>query len=38
VDIAYTFYFIYHKDKYVSHALKAFLDIAMEFSRRGWPE
>jgi DNA-binding transcriptional LysR family regulator len=38
VDIAYTFYFIYHKDKYVSHALKAFLDIAMEFSRKGWPE
>jgi DNA-binding transcriptional LysR family regulator len=38
VDIAYTFYFIYHKDKYLSHALKAFLDIAMEFSRKGWPE
>jgi DNA-binding transcriptional LysR family regulator len=38
VDIAYTFYFIYHKDKYVSHALKAFLEIAMEFSRKGWPE
>lgn len=37
-EIAYRFYFIYHKDKYFSRALKAFMDVALELSRKPWPD
>ena len=37
-EIVYRFYLIYHKDKYLSRALKAFIDAAIEFSRRPWPD
>lgn len=30
VEIAYRFYLIYHKDKYFSRALRAFMNVAME--------
>lgn len=36
--IAYRFYLIYHKDKYLSRAVKAFIDVAMGFSQKGWPK
>jgi DNA-binding transcriptional LysR family regulator len=32
VEIAYRFYLIYHKDKYFSRALKAFMNVAMEIA------
>jgi len=34
VEIAYRFYLIYHKDKYFSRALKAFMNVAMEIAPR----
>src|SRR4030042_1307603 len=37
-EIVYRFYLIYHKDKSLSRALKAFIDAAIEFSRRPWPD
>lgn len=37
-EITYRFYLIYHKDKYFSRALKAFMDVAAEFSQRPWPD
>lgn len=37
-EIAYRFYLIYHKDKYFSRALKAFMDVAVELSRTPWPD
>lgn len=37
VEIAYRFYLVYHKDKYLSRAVKAFLDVALGFSRKPWP-
>lgn len=36
--IAYRFYLVYHKDKYLSRAVKAFIDVAMGFSQKGWPK
>ncbi|MBU1208725.1 MAG: LysR family transcriptional regulator [Proteobacteria bacterium] len=37
-QITYRFYLIHHKDKYLSRALKAFIELAMEFSRKPWPD
>ena len=37
-EIVYRFYLIYHKDKYLSRALKAFINAAIEFSQRPWPD
>jgi len=37
-EIVYRFYLIYHKDKYLSRALRAFIDVAIGFSQKGWPK
>ncbi len=36
-EIIYRFYLVYHRDKYLSRAMKAFIDVAVEFSRKPWP-
>jgi len=38
VEMAHTFYLIHHQDKYFSRALKAFVDMAMEFAQKPWPD
>lgn len=38
VEMAHKFYLIYHKDKYFSRALKAFVDMAMELAQEPWPD
>lgn len=38
VEMAHKFYLIHHKEKYFSRALKAFVDMAMEFSQKPWPD
>jgi len=37
VEMANRFYLIHHKEKYFSRVLKAFVDMAMEFSHKPWP-
>lgn len=37
-EIVYRFYLVYHKDKYLSRALKAFMDMAIELSQKPWPD
>ncbi len=37
-EIVYRFYLVYHKDKYISRALQAFMDLAIELSKKGWSE
>lgn len=37
-EIVYRFYLVYHKDKYISRALQAFMDLAIEFSQKAWSE
>jgi DNA-binding transcriptional LysR family regulator len=38
VEMTMPFYLIYHKDKYFSRALKAFLDMALDFAGPPWRE
>lgn len=38
VEMTHTFYLIYHKEKYFSRTLKAFVDVATELARRPWPD
>jgi len=36
--IAYRFYLVSHKGKYLSRAVKAFIDMALGFTKKGWPK
>jgi DNA-binding transcriptional LysR family regulator len=38
VEMSHRFYLIYHKDKYFSRALKAFVDMAMDLAQKPWPD
>jgi DNA-binding transcriptional LysR family regulator len=38
VEMPHRFYLIYHKDKYFSRALKAFVDTAMDLAQKPWPD
>jgi DNA-binding transcriptional LysR family regulator len=38
VEMSHKFYLIYHKEKYFSRALKAFVDMAMDMAQKPWPD
>ena len=38
VEMGHKFYLIYHKDKYFSRALKAFVEMAMDLAQKLWPD
>jgi LysR family transcriptional regulator, transcriptional activator of the cysJI operon len=38
VEMAERFYLIYHKEKYFSGALKAFVNMVMDVSQKSWPD
>jgi len=38
VEMTHRFYLIYHKEKYFSRALKAFMDMAMDLAQKSWPD
>jgi DNA-binding transcriptional LysR family regulator len=38
VEMAHKFYLIYHKEKYLSRALKIFMDISLDWAQKNWPD
>ena len=38
VEMTHKFYLIYHKEKYLSRALKAFVDVSLDMAQKNWPD
>ncbi len=38
VEMAHNFYLIYHKEKYLSRALKAFVDMSLDMAQKNWTD